>query len=199
MKPTCGCMFVLGQYFNAFTNWDHRFEAAWNGDEDTVKQLTMRLDGDKPPLQVAVTDNENFSPFSLALCRGHYHLAKLIFNIAAAQYLSKPKDTKLRRRYRINNDENESDTDDSDNVSISSELVDETFTIDSVGALTKADGSDVHHSAMLRWKSSFWMFMGWAELEAMIELGVKSQDAFVNYLDDRDTAVSGPISCQSLL
>ena len=208
MMLTSGCMFVLLQCIHAFTDYDHRFEAAWNGDENMVKQLTMISDGDKAPLQIAVTDNENFSPFSLALCRGHYRLAKFIFNIAAAQYQPKPNGTKLRRRYRINNDENKSDTDDSDNVSISSELVDETFTIDNVVALTKTVGSDVHHSTMLKWKSRFWMFMGWTELEAMTELGAVSQngfaryisqDAFARYIDGRDPAVSRHSILQRLL
>ena len=65
------------------------FDAAWKGDLGTIKQLTLAAWGenkDKPPLSVAVMDNDRNNPFSLAFLRGHHKVAHAILEIAQAQY-----------------------------------------------------------------------------------------------------------------
>ena len=66
-----------------------RFEAAWNGDLEKIKTLTLTWWDDEkvePPLKIAVTDGQSNNPFSLAFFRGHYGVAKAVLEIVQAQY-----------------------------------------------------------------------------------------------------------------
>ncbi|MCJ1387609.1 hypothetical protein MMC18_000452 [Xylographa bjoerkii] len=162
------------------------FEAAWNGDEPTVKDMTMSPDGDRPPLHIAVVDPKGFSPFAIAICRGHLHLAKSIIEIANAQYV--PSDnTKPHRRYLINNDANDADVED-DDMSLYSELVDDTFTIENIAALTKTVGSKTPATHMLQWRAEFWMVFRAPELEAKEALGCLTDDGVRDIVNMTDTA-----------
>ena len=141
-------------YFNLF-------EAAWNGDVKTVKELTLGQWGDqRQALQVAVQDLRGFSPLSISILRGHFDLAKTILEIATAQY--QPKDKAERFRYSIqppDGDEDLAESDD-DNVHVYSELVDDEFTIDDVGALANKVKSRVSPMTLLTWHAEVWRFLG---------------------------------------
>jgi len=159
-----------------------RFEAVWNGDEATVKQLTMSPQGADSPLQIAVQDSKGFSPFAIAVGRRHHKLAKVIVDIANAQYRPADKGTEKvepRRRYMITHDieSDDEEREDGDEFSIASELVDETFTIDNIAALTESVGSEVSVSEMLSWYSEFWMFSEKAEVEAKKDLDHEAGEA----------------------
>ncbi|KKY16671.1 putative ankyrin repeat protein [Phaeomoniella chlamydospora] len=152
------------------------FEAAWEGDGETVKYLTMgpwKLEQDRAvcdkassdetmqsPLQVAVQDDRGFSPFSLALFRRHFTLARLIFEIAIAQY--QPNDDDARYRYSLQpldeGDDYPSDEDDED-VNIYSGLANGIFTVEDVGALGKAVQSKTSPMEMLKWRCEPWRFV----------------------------------------
>jgi hypothetical protein len=94
------------------------FEAAWNNDLETVKKLTLAPwesdtnPTEMAPLQVAVQDMNGFSPFSIAILRGHRELAKKMIEICATQY---HKDAGLNSKQRWNvmpdNSDDESDSD----------------------------------------------------------------------------------------
>ena len=91
------------------------FEAAWKGDAETIKSLTLSSwwideEGDlvlpkipenktQKPLEIAVQDAAGFSVFSLAVIQGHYGVAKLVIEIAAAQY--KPQHGAKTFRYSL--------------------------------------------------------------------------------------------------
>lgn len=74
------------------TGYNQLFEAAWNNDLPKIKTLTLApwtLDPKNPdmiPLFIGVTDHNGFSPFSIAVLRGHRDLARSIIDICAAQY-----------------------------------------------------------------------------------------------------------------
>lgn len=68
------------------------FEAAWSNDVEMVKNMTLG----SSPLQIAVKDKNGFYPFSLAVLRGHYGLARTIGQICRAQYHS-PSEKNHRR------------------------------------------------------------------------------------------------------
>ncbi|MCJ1384124.1 hypothetical protein MMC17_007240 [Xylographa soralifera] len=162
------------------------FEASWNGDESTVKDLTMSTDGDRTPLHIAVVDEKGFSPFSIAICRGHFHLAKTIFEIADAQY--EPSDqAKPRRRYLISDDMDDDDEED-ESMSIYSELVDDIFTIENIAALTKSVGSKTPAADMLQWQAEFWMILEKPELEGKQALDCLTDDGIRNNVTMTDTA-----------
>lgn len=134
------------------------FEAAWQGDLHNVKSLTLGEWEGNRPLQIAVRDVRGFSPFSLAVLRGHKDVAKVILEIAAVQY--QPDEKKEHFRYRIASpDEDEdylSDEDDSERVGIVSELVNEDFTVHDIGALAGTIKSKVSPMELLNWECEVW-------------------------------------------
>ena len=120
-----------------------RFEAVWEGNISEIKEITLAPwghDEKTPPLQIAVSDAFGFSPFVIALYRDYLDVARLIIQIAQAQH--QDEDSKLpRRRYRITDDEY--DDGNSDHVAVSSELIDENYTIDNIAALRQTVASKV--------------------------------------------------------
>ncbi|KAF2436400.1 ankyrin repeat protein [Tothia fuscella] len=117
------------------------FQACWNGDMETVKQLTLLPQGDEknqPPLKIAVLDSAGTSPFSISVMRGHLAVAKACLEIARAQYA--PRDA-VQERYEVaehnsDYDSEQSDSDTQENIHIHSEIVDETFTIENIGEVS---------------------------------------------------------------
>ena len=138
------------------------FEAAWNGDVETVKELTLSQWGDqRQALQIAVQDLRGFSPLSISILRGHADLAKIILEIATAQH--QPKDKAERFKYSIqppdSDDEGQAESDD-ENFHLYSELVDDEFTIDNIGALADMVKSRVSPMMLLTWHAEVWRFLG---------------------------------------
>ncbi|KAK1776822.1 hypothetical protein QBC45DRAFT_394854 [Copromyces sp. CBS 386.78] len=145
------------------------FEAVWNGDLDKVKKFTLTSWDDakqQPPLKIAVEGHNGHNPFTLALHRGHYDLAKAVLEIAQAQY-SPPEKTKTR--YTMNKsgevDDEEEDGDDDDSCSddsgprIVGETVDDQFTIDTIGQVSMQVKSHVLPVQLLKGRtaiSSWW-------------------------------------------
>ena len=146
-----------------------RFNAAWKGDLETIKTLTLTAWDDakeQAPLKIAVHDNHRNSPFSLAFSRGHYKVAKAVLEIAQAQYApaEKPK-----TRYRMDAEEDHSvysdeDSEDSDDESVDGddslprvygEIVDGQFTIENVGQVSMKVNSDTKPLYMLNWREPF--------------------------------------------
>lgn len=132
------------------------FEAAWSGDLDKIKALTLVSwdpENNEPPLQIAVKDWSN-SPFSLAYTRGHLDVAKAILEIAQAQYVPEEKPM---TRYRMQTGEEEDDEDEDDSMSVDDEprihgqIVDEQFTIDNIGQVSMQVKSRVKPLKMLEW------------------------------------------------
>jgi hypothetical protein len=65
----------------------HRFEAAWTGDLETIKNLTITGSDRtryRTPLEIAVCNSRGFSVFTIAILRGHLDVAHGIMTIAAA-------------------------------------------------------------------------------------------------------------------
>lgn len=96
------------------------FEAAWNNDLETIKSLTLGKwsseDGMplNSPLKIAVQDGNGFSPFSIAVLRGHRELARKIVEICATQY-HKDDGLSTKQRFRTisgSDDDEDADSDD---------------------------------------------------------------------------------------
>ena len=139
------------------------FEAAWKGDISTVKGLTLGAwGGDHEPLQIAVKDLQGFSPLSIAVLRGHTDLAKVVLEIAAVQY--QPNEKKDHYKYTIRpDDEDESEMDrddDSEEVNVVSELVDNEYTINDITTLADRTRSKVSPLQLLTWHSEVWRALG---------------------------------------
>lgn len=124
---------------------NHSFRAAWEGDADKIQEMTLGQWGpetNKPPLQIAIVDTNGFSPFAIAALRHHRSVAKLILTIADAQY--EGSEHVQHRQYTMPGSYSDEDSDDDeDELSISSKLVNEKFTIDDITALPKSVASKV--------------------------------------------------------
>ncbi|EFE42592.1 ankyrin repeat protein [Trichophyton verrucosum HKI 0517] len=123
------------------------FEAAWSGDIETIKSLTLGMwgpDKQMSPLVISVNESMGASPFSIAVLRGHFDVAKAILQIVRAQY--KPK-TVTRQTYHMqSDDEDESDAGESqeeDGLQITGEGVCDELTIDNIGEVATQAESNV--------------------------------------------------------
>lgn len=138
------------------TDYIKLFEAAWTGDTETVRSLCL---ASTRPLQVAVTDLRGFSPYSLATLRGHYDLAQLIIEIATIQYQPDNKADQYRYTLGTDNDgesyysDETGESDESDNLKVLAQLVNDTFTIDDVAAVAENVKSKVSPATMVSWRS----------------------------------------------
>ncbi|KAF7193362.1 hypothetical protein HII31_05341 [Pseudocercospora fuligena] len=138
------------------------FEATWYGNTKAVKELTLTPwkngDGDdQPPLQIAVLDQHSLSPFAIAVLHGQFELASVIMEIAKAQFA--PLEDTERRRFGIDG-EDDSDSESDDQVKVYSELVDQDFTIDTIGKVSTQVKSRVTPLTMLQWNCPADSFMG---------------------------------------
>ncbi|KAL8715453.1 MAG: hypothetical protein Q9220_000787 [cf. Caloplaca sp. 1 TL-2023] len=139
------------------------FEAAWEGDNDQIKKLTLAHwgpDEKMKPLQVTISDSKGFTPFVLAVYRRHYETAKLLLGITNAQF-KEPED-KARRRYKIASENeysaSEDDDDDSEHLDLSFDVVDETYTYDNIAELQDSIGSKISAADMLMaYAESWWL------------------------------------------
>lgn len=108
-------------------------------------------DKQMPPLIISVNEVKGDSPFSIAVLRGHFDVAKVILQIVRAQY--KPK-TVTRQTYHMqSDDEDESDAGESqkeDGLQIIGEGVCDEFTIDNIGEVATQAESDVSPLNVLR-------------------------------------------------
>jgi ankyrin repeat protein len=134
-----------------------RFEAAWRGDLEKIKSLTLGSwdnDEKEPPLMMAVSDTEGNNPFSLAFLRGHFDVAKAILEIAQAQWV--PED-ESKTRYKMTGDDDnddsceDSEADSDDNPEIFEEIVDDKFTIENIGQVSMQVKSKVLATTFLNW------------------------------------------------
>ncbi|KAK2757575.1 hypothetical protein FQN54_004544 [Arachnomyces sp. PD_36] len=159
------------------------FEAAWEGNTESLKALTMgkwSLDEDLKlsqdgsaasekyePLVIAVEDGGGYSPFSIAILRGHFELARLVLEIAEAQYL--PSGEKHRRQYALggsddsdsdaySESESGSDDDSSERVKIKSRAIQDpvTSTVEELDGLANRISSRTSPLAMFNWKIRAW-------------------------------------------
>ncbi|GAB1310959.1 Ankyrin repeat protein [Madurella fahalii] len=139
--------------------YNRLFNAAWNGDLETIKMLTLTSWDDakeEPPLKIAVYDQSGNNPFSLAFSRHHYDVAKAVLEIAHAQYVPEEK-PKTRYREDMHDDPEYSDgesvaTDDS-GPNIYGHIIDAQFTIENVGQVSMKVNSRTKPQEMVEWTS----------------------------------------------
>ncbi|RYP91396.1 hypothetical protein DL770_002441 [Monosporascus sp. CRB-9-2] len=129
------------------------FEAAWAGDLEKIKSLTLTpFDGGEPPLKIAVFDPKGNNPFSLALLKGHFSTAKAILEIAQAQWAPKEEE---KARYRMTRNEDadsyESESESDDEPEVYKEIVKDQLTIDNIGQVSTQVKSDVLATALINW------------------------------------------------
>jgi len=156
------------------------FQACWDGDLSTVKELTLLVWGEnqsQSPLKIAVKDTSNFSPFSLAVLRKHFDLAKAIAEIAHAQYA--PVDQIGQTRHSVGPPEDEDSSESQDGFEIYTEIVDDRFTFEGIGVVQSQVKSSVTPLEMISWPCPAWCF-----LEHDVEDGPENLLQFAMYTND---------------
>lgn len=136
------------------------FDAAWKGDLETIKVLTLTSWDDakeEAPLKIAVHDQDYNSPFSLAFSRRHFDVANAVLEIAQAQYVP---ENKPKTRYREDTAQDDSEYSDDESVSsdnsdpkIYCHIVDGQFTIEDVGHVSMKVNSRTKPQELFRWGS----------------------------------------------
>ncbi len=161
-----------------------RFEAAWEGSIEQIKRLTLAnwgSDHKNSPLMVTVQDSKGFTPFAIAIYRRHLEVAKMILEIANVQFKGSG-DESARRRYTIaDNDSEEDDSDEHDELGISSQVVDETYTFDNIAALKQSVGSRVSASDLLTIYAEIWCLLDLPQEEAHKKLGSSHDSGIEKY------------------
>ncbi|KAI0543186.1 ankyrin repeat protein [Xylaria digitata] len=134
------------------------FEAAWAGDLEKIKSLTLAPwgpDEKEPPLKIAVSDLAGNNPFSLAFLRGHFGTAKAILEITQAQWSpTEEKNTRFQMTQPEDGEESYDDSDESGSdgePDIYEEVIHDRFTIDNIGQVSMQVKSNVLPSALISW------------------------------------------------
>lgn len=126
------------------------FQAAWDGDLATIKTHTLAIWGDNnTPLKIAVTDTNGLSPFSIAVLRKHWDLAKAIMEIAHAQYA--PEETPRAKHTLQAKDEDDECVDNDDEFEIYAEILDDRFTVENIGEVQNQVKSDTTPLQFMSW------------------------------------------------
>ncbi|KAF2021723.1 ankyrin repeat protein [Aaosphaeria arxii CBS 175.79] len=143
--------------------YEELFQAAWEGNLEKIKSLTLTPwgpNGDRKPLKMAITDRDDFSPFSLAILQGHLDVAKAILEICFVQYDPETEEEKAvyrmgRRADEVDSDEEDSDEDMSD-VPVDREIIDEKFTVEDIGEVSTQVKSKTSPLEYLNWSFPAW-------------------------------------------
>ncbi|KAJ5371091.1 uncharacterized protein N7496_007183 [Penicillium cataractarum] len=122
--------------------YEKLFEAAWNGNLDTIKSLTLCMWGpakDQLPLRMSQVDASGLTCLHILILRGHLRVAKAILQILRVQY--KVKEPKARRHFEMDLD-SDGESDD-EGLNIVGHIVDEQFTYENVGEVASQVESEV--------------------------------------------------------
>ncbi|TLS27460.1 hypothetical protein PpBr36_05142 [Pyricularia pennisetigena] len=130
------------------------FEAAWDGDLETIKRLTLGswdADQREAPLMISVKDKNHANVFGLAFLRGHLHVAQAILEIAQAQYAPEEATTTkfTMRDPGYDSGGSEKSVDETDEPRIYKLIVDDKFTIDNIGEISMQVKSQIKPLDML--------------------------------------------------
>ncbi|KAJ5138750.1 uncharacterized protein N7515_003598 [Penicillium bovifimosum] len=133
------------------------FEAAWNGDLQTIQYLTLGMwgpAGDQAPLEIAVTGDHGLSCLSISIMRGHLDVAKSVLDILRQQYM--PEQPRGQTRFELGSDD---ESDDEENLNIVGETIDDTFTHDNVGEVVTKTESKVSPIRALQFNFTASLFL----------------------------------------
>ncbi|KAF2867127.1 hypothetical protein BDV95DRAFT_528151 [Massariosphaeria phaeospora] len=150
------------------------FQAAWDGDLQTIQSLTLAPWGplkDRTPLQVAIQDESHQSPFSIAVLRGHFDLARALVEISHVQY--HPDEEQPKTRYYMGNKDDgySDDESDSSDIPIRKETIDAKFTFD-VGEVSTKVKSKVTPLNFMSWAYSAWSYAEYVTEDVNFTSGV---------------------------
>lgn len=105
-------------------------------------------------MEIAVKDGEDQNPFSIALLRGYKDIALAILEIANAQYEPESKSSERQARYRIAEEDKDSDDGESSNKILVLESVKDDLKIENIAGVTTQVKSHVSPLTLLSWDCS---------------------------------------------
>lgn len=129
-------------------------------------------------MNIAIQDKYNQSPFSIAILRGHFDVARAIIEISFAQY--EPVEKKENARYRLAGGEDEDDYEDEDmtdteDIPVYKQIIDDRFTIDSIGEVSNQVKSKVSPLAIIGHSCSVWNYAKFCMPDSTFTYGVDSR------------------------
>lgn len=149
---------------------------------------------DQPPLKIAIMDKDGYSPFSVAVLRGHRDVGKAILEIALAQYTPEDKTDKSTTRYSMTqqyHDDSDYDSevsDDEDKLEIYKQIVDDKFTVENIGEVSLAVKSHVTPLSLLHWACPVKRFSDGMDVDSLISYAILADDSgLLGYLLDLGT------------
>lgn len=137
-------------------------EAAWRGDLEVIKSMTLQAWGpenEHPPLLMEISDGAQNTPFSLAFLNRHFDVARAILEIVKAQWSPAEKNKLRYRMETTQNDDEEYNSDDETSIDgadetneprIVSENLDKQFTINDIGRVSMQVQSHTKPLAVIR-------------------------------------------------
>lgn len=111
---------------------------------------------DQPPLEISVRDRLGFSPFSVAVLRGHRTAAGFILEVVRSQY--RPFRSEHARVVKLDNDD-ASDSEDSDELQLHRENTTYQPTTEGVEEITSDVSRNVSPLEVLSWKCPAGLFL----------------------------------------
>lgn len=158
-----------------------RFQAAWDGDIQKVKQLTTESNTCKNSrsalLLTAIDKERSMDIFTIAVARGHLELAKEILQIVEAQQSEPAIEKSSRKVYEVVIDsdsdagsyESDSEADESDNegVRVRFDVIDEQQTIDDVRDSANVGKYTISPSSLLGLHRDMSMFLDEGKADAV--------------------------------
>jgi hypothetical protein len=134
------------------------------------------------PLKVAVQDGLGQSPFSLAVLRGHFEVARAIVEISFAQY--QPPEEEQPKTYRIGDDDDDNASESSD-VPVYSEITDDKFTIENIGEVATQVKSKISPLAFMSWPSPVGKYAEYFLADKKLTCGTDNRE-----IDDMNNSVT---------
>jgi len=130
------------------------FQACWDAELSTIKEFTLAVWGNnQTPLKIAVQDMSGFSPFSIAVLRKHFDVARAVLEIAHAQFAPEEQVGTVRHSMHTSDDADvdaDSDGDDA-GIQIYSEILDDRFTVENIGEVQSQVKSNVTPLTLMLW------------------------------------------------
>lgn len=131
------------------------FQACWDGDDETVKKLTLNVwRKDQGPLRIDVPDRNGFTTLAISIFRQHYQTAITSLEIARVQHDFKVQSDKSRFSTKAaeSNEDDHSVSDDDEILHVVIETVDNEFTVDTIGELQIHARGELSPLQLLRMK-----------------------------------------------
>lgn len=161
--------------------------------------MTLQAWGDSnnAPLKITVQDKNDQNPFSLAVLRGHYDVARAIVEISYAQY--QPPEEEKPKRYRLGDEGDDDSASETSDVPVYQEIVDDKFTIDNIGELSTQVKSSTSPLSFMSWNCSAWSYAQFVLDDKKFTCGVDEREIEAKTYSSWDSSIRTSVQRKNTL